>query len=290
MKTPPPPDPNQPDKSLYLVKAKDEIQKWEQEGPGFLSQVGDFILWPAQKAAEFLIPEGAQEAVGHAIQGFLVGLGTASDFTVNREEIYATVKRYCDGKTDLISRLEASDKKACECWAWNVSFGIAEGAGTGALGLPGLAANIPALFTITLRQIQEIAACYGYDTRKPEEQEYMLHILRTGSTGDVKAKVEFLIMLKQIEQILIRVTWKRMSADLASKQISQLSLLAAIRAFAKTLGVQITKRKALQSVPIIGAIVGASFDGAFVNDIGRASYMCYRRRFIQENEKPSKPE
>jgi hypothetical protein len=123
-----------------------------------------------------------------------------------------------------------------------------------------------------------------YDTRKPEEQEYMFHILRTGSTGDIKAKVEFLIMLKQIEQILIKVTWKKMSADLAAKQISQLSLLAVIRAFAMTLGIQITKRKALQSVPIIGALVGASFDGTFVNDIGRAPYMCYRRRFIEEHQ------
>jgi len=112
----------------------------------------------------------------------------------------------------------------------------------------------------------------------------MFHILRTGCTGDIKAKVEFLIMLKQIEQILIKVTWKKMSADLAAKQISQLSLLAVIRAFAMTLGIQITKRKALQSVPIIGALVGASFDGTFVNDIGRASYMCYRRRFIEEHQ------
>lgn len=267
----------------YLKHAKQEITKWEQEGPSWLSQVGDFVLWPAQKAAEALIPKGVQDAVGKAIQSFLESLGTASDFTVNRHEIYRAVRRYADGRIDLAGRLMACDKKACECWNWNVGFGIAEGAGTGAFGLLGLAANIPALFAITLRQIQEIAACYGYDTRKPEEQEYMLHVLRTGSTGDIKAKLEFLIMLKQMEQILLKVTWKKMSADFAARQISQLSLLAAIRAFAKTLGIQLTKRKALQSVPLIGAIVGASFDGTFVNDIGRASYMCYRRRFIEEN-------
>lgn len=271
----------------YLKSAQQEIAAWEKEGPSWLSQVGDFILWPAQKAAEALIPEGFQEAVGKAVQGFLEGLSNASDFTVNREDISCAVQRYLAGRTDLSARLEACDKKAKECWRWNVGVGIAEGGATGTLGLPGLAANIPALFTVTLRTLQEIAACYGYDTRKPEEQEYMFHILRTGSTGDIKAKVEFLIMLKQIEQILIRVTWKKMSADLAAKEISQLSLLAAIRAFAKTLGVQITKRKALQSVPIIGAIVGASFDGTFINDIGRASYMCYRRRFLDENLKAS---
>src|SRR5207248_3898292 len=38
-----------------------------------------------------------------------------------------------------------------------------------------------------------------------------------------------------------------------------LAALAALRQFAKSLGIQITKRKALQMVPIIGALVGASF-------------------------------
>ena len=117
----------------YLKRAKQEITKWEQEGPSWLSQVGDFILWPAQKAAEALIPAGFQETVGKAIQGFLEGLGTVSDFTVNRDEIFATVSRYSDNCTDLSRRLKASDKKACECWTWNVGFGIAEGAGTGAI-------------------------------------------------------------------------------------------------------------------------------------------------------------
>ena len=85
----------------------------------------------------------------------------------------------------------------------------------------------------------------------------------------MKGKLEALIFLKQLEQILIKVTWKKMTADLAAKQISQLSLLAAVKQFAKSLGINLTKRKALQMVPIIGAIVGASFNATYANDIGR---------------------
>jgi hypothetical protein len=268
----------------YLKNAKNEIRKWEEEGPGFLAQVGDFILWPAQKAAEALIPDGVYEAVGKAIQGFLSGLGGVSDFTVDREAIISGVKKRRGSKSDFASRLKAADEQANECWNWNIGYGAVEGAGTGALGIFGLAADIPALFTICLREIQEIALCYGYDVTTPEEKEYMLQVLRTGSTGDIKAKMEFLIMLKQIEQILLKVSWKKMATDLAAKQISQLSLLAAVKQFAKSLGIQVTKRKALQSVPIVGALIGASFNATFVNDIGRASYMCYRRRFIAEHE------
>lgn len=268
----------------YLKNAKNEIHKWEEEGPGFLAQVGDFILWPALKAAEALIPDGVYEAVGKAVHGFLSGLGGVSDFTVDRGSIISGVKKRQGRKTDFASRLKAADEQANECWNWNIGYGAAEGAGTGALGIFGLAADIPALFTICLREIQEIALCYGYDVTTPEEKEYMLQVLRTGSTGDIKAKMEFLIMLKQIEQILLKVSWKKMASDLAAKQISQLSLLAAVKQFAKSLGIQVTKRKALQSVPIVGALIGASFNATFVNDIGRASYMCYRRRFIAEHE------
>lgn len=268
----------------YAKTARDEIRKWEEEGPGYLAQVGDFILWPAQKAAEVLIPDGVHEAVGKAIQGFLSGLGGVSNFTLDRDSIISKVEKRRGNKTDFASRLKAADEQAKECWNWNIGYGAAEGASTGALGLFGLAADIPALFTICLREIQEVAQCYGYDTTTPEEKEYMLQVLRTGSTGDIKAKMEFLIMLKQIEQILLKVSWKKMASELAAKQISQLSLLAAVKQFAKSLGIQLTKRKALQSVPIIGALIGASFNATFVNDIGRTSYMCYRRRFIAEHE------
>ena len=132
--------------------------------------------------------------------------------------------------------------------------------------------------------IQQIAICYGYDPTKPEEQEYVMHILRTGSASDVAAKMEALIFLKQVEQILIKVAWKKMAADLAAKQIGAQSMLAALRQFAKSLGINLTKRKALQMVPIIGALVGASFNATYTNDIGHAAYFCYRRRWIADRE------
>lgn len=114
-----------------------------------------------------------------------------------------------------------------------------------------------------------------------------MHILRVGSTSSLKAKMECLIALKQIEQILLKVSWQAMGEALARKEISRLSLLAAARQLAQKLGVQLTKRKALQLVPIVGALVGASFNGMFVNDAGRAAYMLYRRRRIAELEGPA---
>jgi hypothetical protein len=75
-----------------------------------------------------------------------------------------------------------------------------------------------------------------------------------------------------------------MNDSLAKREISRLSAIAALRQFARSLGIQVTKRKALQMVPVVGAVVGASFNATFVNDVGRAAYMSYRRRWIAEHE------
>ncbi len=182
----------------------------------------------------------------------------------------------------MFAELQAADEQAQECWNWNIGYAATEGGATGGLGFSGLAADVPALFTILLRLIQEIATCYGYKLTRDGEGEYVLQILRAGSAANAKVKIEFVIALKELEQILIQISWKKMSAELAAKHISKLSLLAAMRQFAKSLGIQITKRKALQLVPIVGAIVGASLNATLANDIGRAAYMSYRRRWMDE--------
>jgi uncharacterized protein (DUF697 family) len=269
----------------YLDKVQDEIVAWEKEGPSWLANVGSFILTPAQKIAESFIPQAIQDAVARAIEAFLMGISSFSIKTVAFQKLKEAVNakvEIIDGRGRDIQFLIAADDEARSCWNYHIGYAAVEGCGTGAAGLFGLAADVPALFTIVIRLIQEIGTCYGYDMTKPEEQEYVLHLLRAGSAGDIKAKVEALIALKQIEEILIKVTWKKMAQELAAKRLGQLSLLAALREFAKSLGINLTKRKALQMVPVIGAIVGASFNATYANDIGKAAFMSFRRRFIAE--------
>ena len=149
--------------------------------------------------------------------------------------------------------------------------------------MPGLILDIPAIFSILIREIQGIACSYGYDPNCEAEREYLLHLIRVGTTTNIKEKMAFVISLKELEQILIKVAWKRMTEQLAAKQISKQSLLAALRQFAKSIGIQLTKRKALQMIPVIGALVGGSFNGMLANDIGKTAYMCYRRRWIADH-------
>ncbi|HUY34442.1 MAG TPA: EcsC family protein [Pirellulales bacterium] len=276
----------------YLSNAKHDIRQWEHEGPSWLAQVGNLIFWPATKVAEQLIPDGVQEAVGKAIEAFLIGIGNLSNVTFDaahvRERVATELATFGES-CDMWEQLAAADRGAQHYWNWNLSYAAAEGCAAGAVGIIGLAADIPALLTIAIRLIQQVSVCYGYDPTKPEERDYVIHVLRTASAGDIEAKLEAVIFLKQIEEILLKVAWKKMNAAFAAKKISSLSLLAAVKQFAKSLGINLTKRKALQMVPIIGAVVGASFNATFINDIGRTAFMSYRRRWIAEREPPDGP-
>lgn len=275
-----------PKDEAYWATAEREIQAWESRKPGYLARAGDAVLWVPQKLLGLLIPRSAQEAVAKAIEGALRGTNDLAGKSFLNDHIQFRVDTLRDQHGDA---LKARDHAAREYWSWHVGYAFVEGGLTGAPGLPGLVADIPLLFSIVMRLINQVAACYGYDPADPLEKDYALHVLRTGGSSDIKAKMEFLVALKQVEQVLLKVTWKRMNASLAQRELSRLSALAAIRAFARSLGIQVTKRKSLQAVPVVGAVVGASFNATFVNDVGRAAYMSYRRRWMTQQSETTAP-
>lgn len=273
----------------YLEQAKGEVRIWEQEKPGFLKKVAGIVMRPAEKAAEALIPAPIHEALGKTIAGCLSALATQTirtyDKTAIRNGIARKEQELAGGGTaTTLHRLEAADERARQAVNRHIAYAAGEGGVTGAAGFAGLAADVPALFAILLRQMQEIATCYGYDAASPAEREYMLYVLRAGFASNVKVKMEFIVSLKQFEHVLLRVAWKKLGEDYAAKHFSKTSVLAAMQQFTKSIGIQLTKRKALQMIPLVGAVVGASLNGTLAHDVGKAAYMSYRRRWIAERE------
>lgn len=278
-----------PSGSEYIGTAKKEIEVWENKGPGFIAGVGNAILKPVEFTLGKMIPKGMPDSVAKAIASSLQGLDKLVSFTVDRQKILAEYKKRSKAQKSLDGKLKIADDMAREAWGWHVSYAVIQGAANGALGWAGLVPNIPMLFGVAIRAINEIAFVYGYGADSIEEKSYILNILQTGSAGDVKAKFEFVIVLKQMEKELLKQTFKKGAAEFAAKKITPGALLAAIRQLAKTLGFQITRRKALQMIPIIGALIGASFDGVYVNDVCETAFMSYRRRFIEQWQNQKKP-
>ena len=265
----------------YINKIKDEINNWEKEGPGYLSNVTSFVLWPAMKAAELLIPEGVSQVVSKAIEGCLNTLLWGADYTFSDKDVIATLTEKNNSLTSLKAiynsdDLENMDLSADYYWNQNLVAAIAQGGVYGFTGLVGLAANIPTLYTIVFRCIQQIALCYGFDTSKDDEKVFMLGILSIASASDVASKQAAMVFMRQIQVDIAKKTWKKLAEEGGRAAIGPL-----VRQAAKSIGINLTKRKALMLVPAIGAIIGASFDGMYLQDIARAAKNCYRKRKLE---------
>lgn len=60
--------------------------------------------------------------------------------------------------------------------------------------------------------------------------------------------------------------------------------IVSVRQAAKLIGVNLTKRKASQSIPFIGGAVGAALNASFINDIAWAARRSYQRRWLEDNK------
>ena len=268
-------------KQDYIKKVKEEIHEWENKEPGYITNILNSILNPAIEMAEPLIPEAVKKAVSKSVEGILRSSLFGAGFLFADK---AVIDKVAEKNKELNSLkkifnsddLESMDAAADYYWTQNVVAAAVEGGANGAMPLIGLAANIPALLTIAFRCIQQIALCYGFDTSKDDEKMFMLGILNIASSSDIAGKQAAIVFMRQIQVDIAKKGWKKLA-----EEGGRGAIISLIRKLAKTIGINLTKRKALMLVPIIGAMVGASFDGTYILDVGRAAKNCYRKRKLE---------
>ena len=107
-------------------------------------------------------------------------------------------------------------------------------------------------------------------------------IIHSNTVAEKNAALAF---LKSAEVLIIKTTWKKMAETAAQKQLSKEAGIIAIKNLAKQLGVNLTKRKALAAIPVIGAAVGGSVNGWYMKEVGWAARHKYQERWLKENHK-----
>ena len=263
--------------SEYEIAQVLKIEEWENEEPGVVAKASSVMLKPLGWVVEKVIPQ-------KAIQGALVAFNAASDLLVDKKDILR------DGGVSEISELKLkdlslSDKLANEVHNWAMGIAGGEGAASGFFGLAGMVADVPTLITLALRTIKKIGICYGYESNNEEEKMAVLQIMAAAGANTYKEKMAAVIAIKQINVMLASVTWKKMGEMAVSNKISKEALMMAIKATAKQLGINLTKRKALQAIPIAGAGVAAAMNVAFITDIAWAARRSYQMRWLTDNGK-----
>ena len=253
------------------------IKEWKNGEPSVVSQGIGTVLYPLTWMAEKVIPEAA-------IRGLLDFSSTIAEWLTDTSDILR------DGRVTSVEKLKTKDLKlsdelANEVHSWAIGIAAAEGGFAGSFGLPGMAADVPAIITLALRTIHKIGVCYGFEVKTKEDRDFILGIMAASGANDMREKLAALATLRSIEVTIAKQTWKKMAETAAQKQMSKEAAIIGLKNLAKQLGVHLTKRKALQTIPIIGGAVGAAVNGSYIRDVGWAARPAFQERWLIENKK-----
>ena len=266
--------------SDYEKKQIQNILAWRSEEPSVFAKTSGFLFKPLEFVMENVIPMSLVKSV-------LDGANFAAGFLADEGDIFR------DGKVSKIEELQTknlklSDELANSVHNWAIGIAAAEGAATGATGAVGIAVDVPALLTLSLRTIHKIGLCYGYKADTLEEKNFVLRILSVVGSNNPQEKTTALIGLKLAQGIIKNNAWKKLP-EKVGKAIVERNMPEFLKLFIMELSNQLvknlTKRKTMQAIPIVGGFIGGAMNADFVRDVGWAATRIYQKRWLEDNGK-----
>jgi hypothetical protein len=152
------------------------------------------------------------------------------------------------------------------------TLAAAEGAAAGVAGALGIALDIPALVTLSLRAINEHATYFGFDIETQEEECYALLVLSVAATVTDSARQEALSDITEIG--------KSMASHSRPNQSDRKLTAELVKKVAEALVVRLAKGKLAQVVPILGAAVGGGYNTVFLTEVCRTAKALYSERWL----------
>lgn len=245
--------------NIYESNQLNKIREWEKEEPLVVSQAIGSVTKPVSWIANKIVPQ-------KAIQGALAGFNSVAKALTDENDILrdANVSSINELRT---KDLQVSDKLANNIHNWAIGIAGTAGGVAGFFGLPGMVADIPTIITFALRTIHKIGLCYGYKTTTQEDNLFVYSVMSAAGSNSVKEKNMAIATLKELNVKLLKQTWEKMAEKAAQEKMNGEAFLMVIKALGKQLGINLTKRKALQAIPFAGVGVGSAMNIAFINDI-----------------------
>ena len=253
------------------------IQEWKQQEPSVTSKVVNYVFAPVTWLVSHLIPQAAMRGaldLSSVAGKWLAEIGTLkADAGVSEfSELLNAELNKCDNLADSVHN-------------WAIGLATTEGGVAGFFGLPGMVVDIPLIVSFALRTIHGVGLAYGFSLDTEADRQFALGILSASGANSVEEKIAALTMLRSIEVTLAKQTFKKMGEQAAKETFSKEAGILLIRNLAKQLGINLTKRKALQAIPFIGAGIGASVNGWYIKDVGWAARRAFQERWLIHNKK-----
>ncbi|MDQ0898947.1 MULTISPECIES: EcsC family protein [unclassified Paenibacillus] len=271
-----------PETRTELLQELHEIESWEAEQKDlwFWEKIGRLPF----QVLDRLTPKFLNKKIGEALDELGNYLQAGGRYLISekgtlryiedmhlRNRVEGNLTDHTEGLTiEKVGTLplQVMDQTANEIVQNRSNLATIQGATTGIGGILTLAIDIPAILGLSLKTIQEIAICYGYDPKDKQERIFTIKCLQF-SSSDIVGK-------KAILEELAEYT----SPD--KKNVQIISQLQGWREVFATYRDNWGWKKLFQLIPIAGILFGAWINRGTLKDVGEAARMLYRKRRILE--------
>ena len=264
----------------YEQKVRKEIEDWKSQKDGLVTKALNVAGKPIDWVYEKVLPGSVQKTVGKAVSGFIEMLKDAAQWTYPDKNIVKEARKVgieIDDHRQLRDYdIKKLDQIARRYFSSNKIIGALEGAGCGLGGFALIAADIPLLFTVSFRAVQQIGSSYGFDMEDPDMLPVVMSVFNAGATASEAAKTAALADMR-VTTIAFSKNWtyKKVAETTQTGIVTQL-LKERTKRLPKDIANNITKRKLAQVIPLVGSVIGAGFNYWFLSNTVRASYMIFR--------------
>ncbi|WP_409304449.1 EcsC family protein [Peribacillus sp. SCS-155] len=262
-----------PETREYLLNELSVIDNWEkdQKGLWFWDKIGRLPF----KMLDKVTPSFIQKKISHLLDEVGSFIQSGGKYLSNDKTILNKLQIQCPDI--MVTTVDSAGKVPIACMdtvcediqKTNSKLAAFQGATTGIGGLFTLAADIPVLLGLSLKTLQDIAVCYGYDPNNREERIFIIKSLQF-ATSDIVGKEAILNEL---------ALFFNNSSNRKDEVISQLQ---GWREVVATYRDQFGWKKLLQMVPIAGMVFGAFTNRSMIQDIAETGHMLYKKRRILE--------
>lgn len=270
----------------------EQILKWEKEQK-------DLFIWDKIGRLPFamldkVMPKAIKQKIGDALNEVGQYLQTGGKFLVQKKKVAKLLREEAERSgypitTDYIYRLEQDtdtdtentaqiqsvekiplevlDRVANNITESRSKFAAAQGAATGFGGIVTIAADIPLVMGLSLKVLQEMALCYGYDPDDALERIFIVKCLQF-SSADIVGKKAIIDELADY--------------DNPDKQVEVISQMQGWREVFNSYSESFGWKKLFQLVPVAGMIFGSVSNKNTIQDVAEAGRMMYKKRLIRQ--------
>lgn len=265
----------------YLRSELQAIERWESEQKDlwFWEKLGRLPFAMLDKVT----PKIVHEKIGVALDEIGSFVQSGGQYLVSEKAIVSLVEKESLGKEGVVgftldqvrqAPLDAMDRTADALTESRANIATAQGATTGFGGLFTLAIDIPAVLGLSLKVLQEMALCYGYDPQEKREREFIVKCLQFASSDIVGKKA----VLDDLDRMAAAGSGQGDDGGERAAMSQLQGWREVIAGYRDNFG----WKKLFQLVPIAGMVFGAYINRSTLKEVAEAGKMLYRKRRIME--------